>query len=110
MQIDREGETVGLMSVEVMPVAREEKEFKKACRRAESVASVMKCKMRAIPNLQKEAFMHLSPTFPNHAKMESILQKSRSLFHPLWADFLLPALASMTGKAITLPKIETAVW
>ena len=75
MQIDREGETVGLMSVEVMPVAREEKEFKKACRRAESVASVMKCKMRAIPNLQKEAFMHLSPTFPNHAKMESILQK-----------------------------------
>lgn len=75
MQIDREGETVGLMSVEVMPVARGEKEFKKACRRAESVASVMKCKMRAIPNLQKEAFMHLSPTFPNHAKMESILQK-----------------------------------
>lgn len=75
MQIDREGETVGLMSVEVMPVAREEKEFKKACRRAESVASVMKCKMRAIPNLQKEAFMHLTPTFPNHAKMESILQK-----------------------------------
>ena len=75
MQIDREGETVGLMSVEVMPVAREEKELGKACRRAESVASVMKCKMRAIPNLQKEAFMHLSPTFPNHAKMESILQK-----------------------------------
>lgn len=75
MQIDREGETVGLMSVEVMPVAREEKELGKVCRRAESVASVMKCKMRAIPNLQKEAFMHLSPTFPNHTKMESILQK-----------------------------------
>ena len=30
MQIDREGETVGLMSVEVMPVAKDEKEFKKA--------------------------------------------------------------------------------
>ena len=75
MQIDREGETVGLMSVEVMPVAKDEKEFKKACRRAESVASVMKCKMRVIPNLQKEAFMHLSPTFPNNPKMESILQK-----------------------------------
>lgn len=74
-QIDREGETVGLMSVEVMPVAREEKEFKKACRRAESTVSVMKCKMRAIPNLQKEAFMHLSPMFPNHGKIESILQR-----------------------------------
>ena len=57
MQIDREGETVGLMSVEVMPVARDEKEFKKACRRAESVASVMKCKMRAIPNLHKSLFL-----------------------------------------------------
>lgn len=75
LQIDREGETVGLMSVEVMPVAGEEKEFQKACRRAESVASVLKCKMRAIPNLQKEAFMHLSPTFPNHGKMEGILQR-----------------------------------
>lgn len=75
MQIDREGETVGLMSVEVMPVAQEEKEFRKVCRRAESVASVMKCRLRAIPNLQKEAFMHLTPTFPNHGKMESILQR-----------------------------------
>lgn len=36
MQIDREGETVGLMSVEVMPVAREEKNSRKpaAVRRA----------------------------------------------------------------------------
>ena len=75
MQIDREGETVGLMSVEIMPVAGDEKEFKRACRRAESAASVMKCKIRAIPNLQKEAFMHLSPTFPNHVKMEGILQR-----------------------------------
>ena len=75
MQIDREGETVGLMSVAVMPVAKDEKEFKKVCRRAESVSSVMKCKMRAIPNLQKEAFMHLSPTFTNHPKMEGILKR-----------------------------------
>ena len=74
-QIDREGETVGLMSVAVMPVAEEEKEFKKACRRAESVAGVMKCRMRVIPNLQKEAFMHLSPTFPCQGKINSILQR-----------------------------------
>ena len=35
----------------------------------------MKCKMRVIPNLQKECFMHLSPTYPNHSKIETILQK-----------------------------------
>lgn len=74
-QIDREGETVGLMSISIMPVARDEKEFSKACRRAESMASIMKCKIRAIPNLQKECLMHLLPTFPNHRKIESILQK-----------------------------------
>jgi len=75
MQIDREGETVGLMSVSVMPVAKDEKDFKKVCRRAESILSVLKCKMRVIPNLQKESFKHISPSFPTHGKIESILQK-----------------------------------
>ena len=75
MQIDREGETVGLMSISVMPIAREERTFKKVCRRAESIISVQKCKMRVIPNLQKECFQHISPSFPTNGKMESILQK-----------------------------------
>lgn len=75
MQIDREGETVGLMSVSVMPIAKDEKTFKKVCRRAKSMVSVMKCKMRVIPNLQKESFRHISPSFPTNAKIESILQK-----------------------------------
>jgi GTPase SAR1 family protein len=75
MQIDRKGETVGLMSVSVMPTAKEEKDFKKVCRRAESAISVLKCKMRCVPNLQKECFQHISPTFPTHPKIESILQK-----------------------------------
>ena len=52
MQIDREGETVGLMSVSVMPIAKDEKTFKKVCRRA-----------------------HISPSFPTNGKIESILQK-----------------------------------
>lgn len=41
MQIVREGETVGLMSVEIMPVSREEKDFRRVCRRAESCLSVL---------------------------------------------------------------------
>ena len=75
MQIDREGETVGLMSVSVMPIAKDEKLFKKVCRRAESSVSVLKCKMRVVPNLQKESFQHISPSFTTHAKIESILQR-----------------------------------
>ena len=75
LQIDREGETVGLMSVSVMPIAKDERTFRKVCRRAESIISVMKCKMRVIPNLQKECFQHISPSFPTNGKIESILQK-----------------------------------
>ncbi|MDR2888713.1 MAG: DUF87 domain-containing protein [Lachnospiraceae bacterium] len=74
-QIDREGETVGLMSVTIMPAATDESGFKKACRYAESMASVMKIKLRVLSNLQKEAFMHLSPTFPNHGKIGDILHR-----------------------------------
>ncbi len=74
-QIDREGETVGLMSVSVLPIAKEEKDFQKVCRRAESTVSVLKCKMRVIPNLQKESFKHMSPSFPTQPKIESILQR-----------------------------------
>jgi hypothetical protein len=75
MQIDREGETVGLMSVSVMPISKDERAFKKVCRRAESIISVLKCKMRVIPNLQKECFQQISPSFPTNGKIESILQK-----------------------------------
>lgn len=75
LQIDREGETVGLMSVSVMPIAKDERTFRKVCRRTESMISVLKCKMRVIPNLQKECFQHISPSFPTNAKIESILQK-----------------------------------
>ena len=81
LQIDREGETVGLMSVSVMPIAKDERTFRKVCRRAESIISVMKCKMRVIPNLQKECFQHISPSFPTNGKTESILQKNRTAFH-----------------------------
>ena len=75
MQIDREGETVGLMSISLMPVARDERLFKKVSRRMESTVSVLKCKTRIIPNLQKECLQHLSPSFPTNGKIESILQR-----------------------------------
>lgn len=75
MQIDREGETVGLMSIALMPIARDEKLFKKVSRRMESTVSVLKCKIRVIPNLQKECLQHISPSFPTNGKIESILQR-----------------------------------
>ncbi len=107
MQIDREGETVGLMSVQVCPIAKDDKTFKKVCRRAESVVSVMKCKMRVIPNLQQECFRHLSPSFPNSGRWKASCRKSCRC-PPLWAAFPLRPAASMTGLATTLHRTPAA--
>ena len=75
MQIDQNGETVGLMSICIMPIATEEKQFVKVCRRVESSLNVMKCKVRTIPNLQKEGLQNISPTYPTNERIENIVQR-----------------------------------
>lgn len=75
LQIDQNGETVGLMSISIMPIAHDEKNFSKVCRRVESVVNVMKCKMRTLSNLQKEALQNISPTYPLNQKIESIIER-----------------------------------
>lgn len=71
-RIDQEGETVALMSLAVMPVAQDEKQFTKVCRRVESVLNVQKCKARTLSNLQKEAFQAISPTYPSNKTVDDI--------------------------------------
>jgi len=75
LQIDQNGETVGLMSISVMPIARDDKTFTKVTRRVDSVLSVMKCKGRALASLQKEGLQNISPTFPTISKIENIIQR-----------------------------------
>lgn len=75
LQIDQNGETVGLMNVLVMPFAEDEQIFARTCRRVENTLSMMRCKIRTLAHLQKESFRHLSPTYPSQGTMESILNK-----------------------------------
>ncbi|WP_044482090.1 VirB4 family type IV secretion system protein [Paenibacillus antibioticophila] len=75
LQIDQNGETVGLMNVLVMPFADDEQIFARTCRRVENTFSMMRCKIRTLAHLQKESFRHLSPTYPSQGTMESILNK-----------------------------------
>ena len=75
LQIDQHGETVGLMSISIMPVAHDDKAFIKVSRRVESVLSVMKCKGRVLAGLQKEGLQNISPTFPTNIKIENIIQR-----------------------------------
>ena len=75
LQIDQHGETVGLMSISIMPIARDEKAFTKVTRRVDSVLGVMKCKGRALASLQQEGLQNISPTFPTIGKIENIIQR-----------------------------------
>ncbi|WP_342415438.1 hypothetical protein NST83_20220 [Paenibacillus sp. FSL R10-2782] len=65
LQIDQNGETVGLMNVTVMPFANDDKLFARTCRRVESTFSLMRCKIRTLAHLQKDSLRHLSPMYPS---------------------------------------------
>ena len=61
-QIDQYGETVGYMTNLVMPFDNQHERFNELCRRVQGQYSVIKCKIRPLPNLQKAAFQTLSPS------------------------------------------------
>jgi len=74
-QIDQEGETVAMMSLAVMPIAQDEKNFTRVCRRVESTLNVQKCKARTLSNLQREGFQMISPTYSANATVENIVSR-----------------------------------
>jgi type IV secretory pathway VirB4 component len=60
-QIDQNGETVGYMSNLIMPVAKDEAALEKICRGIESAVAALRCKIRVLANLQKEAYQAVAP-------------------------------------------------
>ncbi len=75
LQIDQMGETVGTMIITVMATAREESNFNKICRKAESVIATNKCKTRIMANLQEQAFKSLSPYHTVDEAVEEVLKR-----------------------------------
>ncbi|MEK4454041.1 VirB4 family type IV secretion system protein [Paenibacillus sp. FSL L8-0506] len=75
LQIDQNGETVGLMNVTVMPFANDDKLFARTCRRVENTFSLMRCKIRTLAHLQKDSLRHLSPMYPSQNTIENILNR-----------------------------------
>lgn len=75
VQIDQQGETVGLLSITIMPIARDDNAFNKICRKTESSFAMVKCKLRVLANLQKEGFKMLSPFYPSDDNIENIIQR-----------------------------------
>ncbi len=74
-QIDQNGETVGYMTNLVMPIDNDTRRFEKLCRRVEGLYSSIRCKIRPLPNLQKESFKMLSPYHTPQQKIIDITQR-----------------------------------
>ncbi len=75
LQIDQMGETVGTMIISIMATAREESNFVKICRKAESVIATNKCKTRIMANLQEQAFKSISPYHTIDEAVEEVLKR-----------------------------------
>lgn len=88
-RIDQEGETVAMMSLTVMPIAQDEVNFTKVCRRVESAFNIQKCKVRTLANLQKEGFQSIWEVNPMLLYLTSN-QKS-NLIDPAVRNMTLPA-------------------
>nr|WP_281818454.1 DUF87 domain-containing protein [Vallitalea longa] len=73
VQIDQAGETVGLMSINIMPISKDEDTFDKIKRKTESTAAMLGCKLRGLANLQREGFKMLSPFYSMDECVEQIL-------------------------------------
>lgn len=75
MNIDGEEETVGLLSTVIMPLSRDEEGFSKLCKKVENIATLSKCKLRTLSNLQKEGFKQVSPFYTDDEDIEGITQR-----------------------------------
>lgn len=75
LQIDREGETVGTMTISIMVIAREENNFQKICRKTESIIATSKAKLRIMANLQEQAFKSVAPYYTLDEAIGEVLKR-----------------------------------
>lgn len=75
IRIDQEDESVGLMGVTIMPIATDDEVFEKTDKKVKGTASVAKCRIRNLANLQKEGFKQLSPFYTTEERVETIINK-----------------------------------
>jgi hypothetical protein len=74
-QIDLNNEIISSFSIVIMVMSRSENDFKEKCARTESIAGTMGCKLRILNNLQKEAFQHISPSYPTVKTISDITSR-----------------------------------
>lgn len=62
-QVDQNSETIGNLSVCIMPIGDEEEKFEKSCKNLLTKAATIGARARVLPALQKEGFKQISPFY-----------------------------------------------
>ncbi len=75
IDIDRKNEAIAGYGLQIMVLGREKEEFEKKCARVESAANALGCTVRILAHLQKEGYMHLSPTYPDQAEVNDVIER-----------------------------------
>lgn len=73
--LDERGMTLGHMSIVVMAIARDEKHLEKVSGDVISRFAGKRIRLRLLSCVQKEAFRHLSPYYPNQPLIDEMLQR-----------------------------------
>lgn len=62
-QVDQHSESVGKLSICIMPIGDNDEKFEKSCKMVQNKVSTIGCKARILPALQKEGFKQVSPFY-----------------------------------------------
>lgn len=74
-KMQRNNESMGEVSTMVMTYGKDNEDFEKNCRKVMGVIAGESCQSRALPNLQKQSFMNISPTHAPQNKINQIFGK-----------------------------------
>lgn len=74
-RMQRNNEVMGEVSTTIMAFDKDKEDFEKDCRKVVGTIAGESCQSRALPNLQKECFINLSPTHSPQNKINQIFGK-----------------------------------
>lgn len=75
-RMDQNNEVMGNWNTTIMVLSRDKEDFLNRCTRVESIANILGCKVRILSNVQKEAYQHLSPTYPQMKQISEITSRA----------------------------------
>ncbi|MGL6293526.1 VirB4 family type IV secretion system protein [Eubacterium aggregans] len=75
-EIDQNGETVGTVSLTLMPLTTTRKKFDSLCKKVVNTFKIAKCQIKLLPNLQKEGFQAI---FPSYTESPDVEQKTEQV-------------------------------